>query len=168
MSGFRKYTDRVIRQSDGCCCWRQETDLEYALSHLRAGFIACVIIALFVLVYGGILNFLYRDPANMLIVAACAAVFMLISILIFSLCAHFVDSPSEIYTMYDTYIQAGEGKTSVSFHFKGAKRVTLTPKYIQLKGRLKTLRVYVPPQDMSFVKNHILSRVSGQADIVYS
>lgn len=168
MYGFRKYTDRVIKQSDGCYCWRQETDREYELSRLRAGFIACVIIALFILVYGGILSILYPDPENMLVVAACAAVFMLICILIFGLCAHFVKSPSETYIMDDTYIQTGEGKSSVLFNYKGAKKVTLTPKYIELKGRLKTVRVYVPPQDMSFVKNHILSRVSGQADIVYS
>ena len=29
------------------------------------------------------------------------------------------------------------------------------------------MRVYVSPKDMSFVRNYILSRVSGDADIVY-
>lgn len=168
MNGFRQYTDRVTLQSDGCYCWRQEIDREYELSRLKIGFYACVIIAVFILGFGAVLAVMYDDPFSMLIVAGCTAVFMLISIVVFGISAHFVDTPREGYVMADDYIMTGQGKTSVFFYFKGAKKVTLTLKYIELKGPFRTMRVYVAPEDMSFVRNHILSKVSGDAVIIYS
>lgn len=176
MSRFRQYTDRVTLQSDGCYCWRQDTERKYELSRLKTGFTACAIIAVFILAFGVFLsifngtpiNYTLNDiPASIYVFVLCAAVFMLISILVFGLSTLLVDSPGEIYTMSDTFIQTGEGQSSEYFYFKKAKKVTLTPRYIKLKGRFGTMRVYVSPKDMSFVRNYILSRVSGDADIVY-
>lgn len=180
MSRFRQYTDRVTLQSDGCYCWRQDTERKYELSRLKTGFTACTIIAVFILAFGVFLsifngtfngtpiNYTLNDiPASIYVFVLCAAVFMLISILVFGLSTLLVDSPGEIYTMCDTFIQTGEGQSSEYFYFKKAKKVTLTPRYIKLKGRFGTMRVYVSPKDMSFVRNYILSRVSGDADIVY-
>ena len=176
MSRFRQYTDRVTLQSDGCYCWRRDTDRKYELSRLKTGFTACAVIAVFILAFGVFLSIvngtLINDtlndiPAGIYVFGVCAAVFMLTSILVFGLSTLFVDSPGEIYTMSDTCIQTGEGRFSEFFYFKKAKKVTLTPGYIKLKGRFGAMRVYVSPKDMSFVRKYILSRVSGDADIVY-
>lgn len=167
MNGNRKFTERVTLQSDGSCCWRQDTDREYEFSRIKKGFAVCVTISLFIFVFGAVLATHFQDPYTMLFAAVCAAVFMLISILIFGLSALLVDSPGEIYTMSDTCIQTGEGQSSEFFYFKQVKKVTLSPKYIELKGAFRVMRVYVSPKDMYFVRNYILSRVSGDADIVY-
>ena len=136
MSRFRQYTDRVTLQSDGCYCWRQDTERKYELSRLKTGFTACAIIAVFILAFGVFLsifngtfngtpiNYTLNDiPASIYVFVLCAAVFMLISILVFGLSTLLVDSPGEIYTMSDTFIQTGEGQSSEYFYFKKAKKV---------------------------------------------
>ena len=61
----------------------------------------------------------------------------------------------------------GYGKSSVYFDFDKAKVAIFTPKYIELQGRIKKIRVYVPEEDYSFVKGYIMSRLTGDCEIRY-
>ena len=73
----------------------------------------------------------------------------------------------EIYHLTDKYIETGSGKTRAIFSFKKTKTVIVTGNYIELVGRFGGPRVYVPEQDMSFVRSYILSRVPGEAQVQY-
>ena len=127
---------------------------------------ACLGIAAFVLVFGGILAIQYDDWTSFLIVAGSDAVFLLITFVVFKLALSAKD-PQESYEMSDVYIKSGYGKSSVYFDFDKAKVAIFTPKYIELQGRIKKIRVYVPEEDYSFVKGYIMSRLTGECEIRY-
>ena len=127
---------------------------------------ACLGIAAFVLVFGGILAIQFDDWMSFLIVAGCDAVFLLITFVVFKLALSAKD-PQESYEMSDVYIKSGYGKSSVYFDFDKAKVAIFTPKYIELQGRIKKIRVYVPEEDYSFVKGYIMSRLTGECEIRY-
>ena len=164
----RNYTNRVTSESDGSWSWRAETEKSYELQNLGLGFKACILIAVLMLLLGGVFSMQVRDPSAFLPVAGSIAVFLVIAVVIFGLAARLLNSSYEVYLMEDTFIRSGTGKASVYFSYKGARKVILTPGYIELKGRIKRLRAYVPAEDMSFVRNYILSRVPGDAEIIYS
>ena len=73
----------------------------------------------------------------------------------------------EIYHLTDEYIETGSGKTRALFSFKRTRKVIVTRKYMELRGRFGGPRVYAPEEDMSFVRSYILSRVPGEAQIRY-
>ena len=127
---------------------------------------ACLGIAAFVLVFGGILAIQYDDWTSFLIVAGSDAVFLLITFVVFKF-AFLPKDPKESYEMSDIFVKSGYGKSSVYFDFDKAKVAIFTPKYIELQGRIKKIRVYVPEEDYSFVKGYIMSRLTGDCEIRY-
>ena len=127
---------------------------------------ACLGIAAFVLVFGGILAIQFDDWLSFLIVAGCDAVFLLITFVVFKF-AFLPKDPKESYEMSDIFVKSGYGKSSVYFDFDKAKVAIFTPKYIELQGRIKKIRVYVPEEDYSFVKGYIMSRLTGDCEIRY-
>ncbi len=71
----------------------------------------------------------------------------------------------QTYLMTDSYIQAGSGKTTSVFSYKGIKVFIIRKTYLQLKGRFRRFKIFVAQEDMSFVKNYIMGRLPGDADI---
>ena len=118
---------KITRNSFGFYTWRCSIDVDYYRKGMGMGVKACLGIAAFVLVFGGILAIQYDDWTSFL----------------------------------------GYGKSSVYFDFDKAKVAIFTPKYIELQGRIKKIRVYVPEEDYSFVKGYIMSRLTGDCEIRY-
>ena len=108
----------------------------------------------------------YDDWTSFLIVAGSDAVFLLITFVAFKF-AFLPKDPKENYEMSDIFVKSGYGKSSVYFDFDKAKVAIFTPKYIELQGRIKKIRVYVPEEDYSFVKGYIMSRLTGDCEIRY-
>lgn len=167
MSGFYNYGNHLTRQEDGTWCWRCSTGVDYYMRSIRYAVIACVIIGIFVLVFGAILAIPNQDWEVMAIFAGCDAVFALITFVVCWIFSRNVSDPKEIYELHEDYVRSGSGRSSIYFEFSKAKEVVFTEKYIELKGKLTSLRVYVPEEDMSFVKNHIMSQLPGDAEIRY-
>ena len=141
-------------------------DVGYYRQGMGAGIYACLGIAAFILVFGGIMAIKFDDWTNFLIVAGSDAVFLLITFVVFRLALSAKD-PQESYEMSDIFVKSGYGKSSVYFHFDKAKVAIFTPKYIELQGRIKKIRVYVPEEDYSFVKGYIMNRLTGECEIRY-
>ena len=127
----------------------------------------CGAIAAFILAFGGFLAVMNRDLMSFAIVAACVAAFLLISFFICRVLNKLPGTMREIYHLTNEYIETGSGKTRAIFSFKKTRRVIVTSKYIELIGSFGGPRVYVPEQDMSFVRGYILSRVPGEAQVQY-
>ena len=157
---------KISRNSYGFYIWRCSIDLDYYRRGMGMGVKACLGIAAFVLVFGGILAIQFDDWMSFLIVAGCDAVFLLITFVAFKF-ALLPNDPKESYEMSDIFVKSGYGKSSVYFHFDKAKVAIFTPKYIELQGRIKKIRVYVPEEDYSFVKGYIMSRLTGECEIRY-
>ena len=141
-------------------------DVSYYRQGMGAGIYACLGIAAFILVFGGIIAIKFDDWTNFLIVAGSDAVFLLITFVVFRLALSAKD-PQESYEMSDVYVKSGYGKSSVYFDFDKARVAIFTAKYIDLQRGIKKIRVYVPEEDYSFVKGFIMSRLTGECEIRY-
>ena len=137
---------KITRNSYGFYTWRCSMDVDYYRKGMGMGIKACLGIAAFILVFGGIMAIQFDDWMYFLIVAGCDAVFLLIMFVVFKL-ALSAEDPQESYEMSDIFVKSGYGKSSVYFHFDKAKVAIFTPKYIELQGRIKKIRVYVPEED---------------------
>ena len=67
--------------------------------------------------------------------------------------------------MNDEYVKPGYGKSSIYSEFKKIKKMIVTPGYIELIGNLTTNRIYVPAEDMDFVRSYIMQRLPADAEI---
>ena len=73
-------------------------DVDYYREGMGAGIMACLGIAVFILVFGGIMTIKFNDWTNFLIVAGSDAVFLLITFVVFKLALSAKD-PQESYEM---------------------------------------------------------------------
>ena len=108
----------------------------------------------------------FHDWTNLLIVAGCDAVFLLITFAVFKL-ALSAEDPQESYEMSDIYVKVGYGRSSVYFDYDKAKVAIFTPKYIELQNGIKKTRVFVPEEDYDFVKRYIMNHLTGECEIRY-
>ena len=72
------------------------------------------------MVFGAIMAVQFHDWTNLLIVAGCDAVFLLITFAVFKL-ALSAEDPQESYEMSDIYVKVGYGRSSVYFDYDKAK-----------------------------------------------
>ena len=160
------YPVKISQQQDGAYQWSCPIEVEYHRKSMLPGLYACIGIAFFLLIYGGVLSYSYHDLKSFLIVAGCTAVFLLISFLVFGL-AFSATEPHESYEMREEYVKSGYGKSSVYFTFKKAKVIVLGGKYIELHGKMKHMRIYIPEEDYDFVRWFIQARIPTECEIRY-
>ena len=158
-----EYPDRVTLQPDGSYRWKCVVSKEYERKSYRLTMIICGWIAVFVLALGVVFSLMFQDPGELAIVAACVAVFLLISLLICKGLDMLPGQISEIYHLTDTYIQTGSGKTKAIFSFKRTKDVIIFSNFIALRGKFGGPDVFVPDGDMDLVKDFITKRVPAEA-----
>ncbi len=159
-------SETITKQPNGSYTWSCPIEKDYYNKGMGIGLKACIGIAVFLLLFGGAISWQYRDFQSFLIVAGCAAVYLLITFAAFGL-AFSVKDPWECYEMTETYVKSGSGKSSVYFDYEKARIAVFARKYIELHGKIQKIRVYVPEKDFSFVKGYIQSRISGDCDMRY-
>ena len=93
------------------------------------------------------------------------AVFLLIAFLICFGLYRLPGNVGEIYRLTEEYIITGSGKTRAIFEFNRTKVMIVTDEYIELRGRFGGPRIYVPQEDMPFIRSHIACRIPGTAEI---
>lgn len=160
------YPGKIKQQPNGTYSWSCPIEAEYHRSSIRPGLYACIGIAIFLLIFGGILAYQYHDIKDFLIVAGCVAVFLLISFLVFGLAFSATD-PHESYEMTEDFVKSGYGRSSVYFDFKKVKELVLSGKYIELHGKTKRMRIYIPEEDFNFVRGYIQARIPMECEIRY-
>ena len=121
---------KIKQQPNGVFTWSCPIEVEYHRNSMRPGLYACIGIA----------------------------VFLLISFLIFGLAFSATD-PHESYEMGEDFVKSGYGRSSVYFDLKKVKTIVLGGKYIELWGKTKHMRIYIPEEDFDFVKGYIQGRV---------
>ena len=77
------------------------------------------------------------------------------------------EDPHEQYEMTETYVKSGYSKAAVYSDFRKTSEVIVTGKYLEMIGDHRYNRIYVPSEDMDFVREFILERVPGDAVIRY-
>ena len=150
------YLIKIKKDSNGFYTWSCSMDVEYYKKGMWMGIKACL----------GIMAVQFHDWTNLLIVAGCDAVFLLITFAVFKL-ALSAEDPQESYEMSDIYVKVGYGRSSVYFDYDKAKVAIFTPKYIELQNGIKKTRVFVPEEDYDFVKRYIMNHLTGECEIRY-
>ena len=69
--------------------------------------------------------------------------------------------------MTEDFVKSGYGRSSVYFDFKKVRVMVLSAKYIELHGKTKRMRIYVPEEDYNFVRSYIQSRVPMESEVRY-
>ena len=75
--------------------------------------------------------------------------------------------PKETYEISEVYVKTGYGRSSVYMDFDKVRAVLFTPKYIELWGKTRKMRVYVPPEDSDFIKDFIHHHLPPGCDLRY-
>lgn len=164
---YHEYPPRVMLQEDGAYRWRCATDVAYERKNLRTGLIACVGIAVGIVVFGVIMSVMHHTWEFMGVILGCTAVFLAISLVIFLGISHVMTDPQEIYEMREELVMFGSGKRSAYASYDAVRRVVVMSRCMDLKCRISTIRIYMPEEDAAFVKSYILTRVNPVAEIVY-
>ena len=97
---------KITKNSNGFYTWSCSMDVGYYRKGMWMGIKACLGIAAFILVFGAIMAIQFHDWTNLLIVAGCDAVFLLITFVVFKL-ALSAEDPHESYEMSDIYVKSG-------------------------------------------------------------
>ena len=155
-------TDRVTLQPNGLYSWYGNMDNTYYRNEQYKGL---KLMAGILLTIMAVLAVALQSLEYMLLVAGIFGFVFLLTLLIINLTVRGEGVTRELYTMCDEWIKAGSGKSSSFFTFSKARQVTFLPRYVELRGRVKTLRVYVPAEDMPFVHDYIRSRLLPGTDI---
>lgn len=160
------YPLKISQQPDGTYTWTCSIEADYYRNSMRPGLYACIGIAVFLLIFGGVISYSDRDLKSFLIVAGCTGVFLLITFAVFGL-AFSAKDPQESYEMGEDFVKSGYGKSSVWFDFRKVKTIVLGKKYLELQGKTKRMRIYVPEEDYDFVRGFIQGRVPMECDVRY-
>ena len=165
---LKKIPDRVTRQPDGTYLWSGVTDRKVELEGQQIALRIFEGIAAVVLFIGLFLT-VRNDYGwkGVLITFGSAAGILLITIGVI----HGENSmPGErrcTYWMSESAIRNGTGLRAATYIFQDTKKIIIGRTYIEMRARFGAFRVYVPEEDMSFVRNYIMSRIPGDADVEY-
>ncbi len=157
--------NRIIQDPDGSYRWDCPIETEYhrrsGQSSLWATPFLCAVVAIIVLIttHGT------ADTGNNICIAFLVIGVILVIALPLILLWNSAGDPHEQYYMNEIYVKSGYGKSSIYSEFKKTKEVTITEKYIEMSGKYRTNRIYVPPDDMEFVREFIQERLPNDTVI---
>ena len=155
--------DRVEKQPDGSYHWSCSIDKEFHMRSVRAGYFGLAFVIGFVLLLGAFLTFSGKDNDFALVLIPAAVV--LITALPLLILSGNAKDPHQRYDMNEEYVKSGYGQAARFTYFKQAKEVTVAGNYIEFAGKFRNNRIYIPREDMEFVKEFILSRIPEDAVI---
>ena len=160
-----EYPERVTLQPNGSFRWNCPIEKEYERRAYRHTLYFCGGLAAFLLVFGTVLSVMYEQ--SVLIPVLSTGGIMLIVLLLCFILDRLPGTMTEDYILTDKYIHTGHGKSGAYFDFRRTKEAVFNNRYIELRGPFGGPRVYVPEEDMPLVRDFILSRLPGDAEIRY-
>ena len=111
---IRSYPENVTRQPNGAYTWRCPIEVEFYRKSISPGLYVCIAMALILLITGGAIAYHEDELEIFLILAGCAAVFLLIALVAFGV-ALSAKNPHERYLMTEGFIRAGTGRAAVVY-----------------------------------------------------
>ena len=152
--------DKITQEPDGSFRWDCPIEREYHQRAGRQGLAGVLILCAFVFIVSLAVSHGtdFRTPlivTGVILVTALPLLYFWNS----------AEDPHEQYMMTEEYVKSGYGKGALFSEFKKTKDVTVTAKYIELAGKHRNNRIYVPPEDMDFVRDFILERLPDDAVI---
>ena len=154
--------DRMSQGPDGSYHWDCSIDIEYHRKTGRKGLLGILVLCAFVFVLFLAISHGEDFRNDIWIPLLVIGVILVIALPLIFLWNSAGD-PHERYEMTEEYVKSGYGKSSIYSQFRKIKEVLVTPRYIEMSGDCKTNRIYVPAEDMDFVREFILERIPDDA-----
>lgn len=149
---------RIRQEPDGSYHWDCSIDKEYHRKAGRQGVWAVLIVCAVVFI-----TFLIATRGSDLLGDLWEPLLVISVILAITLPLLFLwyaaPDPHEQYVMTEDYVKSGYGQGSIYSEFRRTGGVTITEKYIELTGKYRDNRIYVPSEDMEFIREFILKRL---------
>lgn len=164
---LQQYSNQVTCMPNGVYRWRSNVDRSYYFSKIMLGFKVCSCISLVILAVGLGLYLFSRSTSLLIILLSCAIGFFALSALIFGLTAVISSNPGELFELAETYVKTGSGRYATWFMFEQTKKLIITRRYLELRGRFSVMRVYAPEEDMALVRDFIRRRMPDEAEITF-
>ena len=156
--------DRITKRPNGNYQWDCPIDKDYHRESGRKGLLGVLILCVAVFSIFLFVSHGNESRDDLWIPLLVIGVILAVTLLLLSLWNSAGD-PHERYEMCDDYVRSGYGKSSIYSVFKKTGEVVITEKYIEMIGKYPNNRIYVPPEDMDFVREYILDRIPDNAVI---
>ena len=154
-----------MQSENGIYHWTGTFDKEYEAKQYRIVWITVGITCLFLIIFGGFLCIPVGDYGMFAaFLLPCLAV-LIITFLVIEFFKRSKAGSSRGYSMSDESIWMGYGRGRADFFFHSAKHVIFTKTYIEPVQKIGGFRIYVPEEDMPFVKNYVRSRLPYDCEI---
>ena len=166
MAERTEYTPRVTKGPDGVWRWIYVISRKQHRHALRITMTVVGAVAVFLIVMAAVTD---RDMmwVTALSGAAATAVAGLVCLLFDRLAKDGVRQPFELSEDWVRWV--GTGRTDFRYSWGSIRRVRILPSedIIEVRQLLGVMQVYVPREDFSLVRDLILSRIPGTADVEY-
>lgn len=149
---------RITLGPDKSYHWDCPVDKDFHQKSGRQGLWAVVFICAFVFILFLIINHGPGTGNDLWIPLLVIAVILVISLPLLLLW-NSADDPHEQYVLTEDGVKSGYGKSTIYTDFKNTREVAVTSRYIELSGKYRKNRIYVPTEDMAFVRDFILKRL---------
>lgn len=149
---------RVTQESDGSYQWDCSIDRDYHQESGRQGIWAVLFLCAFILIVFLIMTHGTGAQGDFWIPLLVIGVILGVSLPLLFLWNSAPD-PHEQYVLTEDNVKSGYGQEAIYSDFKKTKEVLITAKYIEMIGKYRNNRIYVPPEDMDFVRDFILERL---------
>ena len=156
--------DRVTKDASGIYCWSCSIDRDFHQKAAEQGKTACIIAFSVLALVAGMFAVMTRSSEMLWLSLLIIGGVLGLSLLLFRLYAS-AEDPHEQYQMTEEYVRSGYGRSAVYSDFDKTTSATFSPRYIELTRKGKAHRIYVPAEDMAFVRDYILSRLPAETDI---
>ncbi|MDO5132581.1 MAG: hypothetical protein Q4D81_06330 [Eubacteriales bacterium] len=159
--------DRVTKYPNGSYQWSCRIDTDYHRRSAVRGILGCAFLVAFILILYALMPSKPGISKELWVPMIPIGVILLIAAPLLYLQYSAAD-PHEQYVMEEDYIQSGYGKGAVLSNYKKTKEMIVAPDYLELIGEFRTNRIYVPAEDMDFVREYIAERLPETALISYT
>ena len=155
---------KIMQTSDGSYHWDCSIDRDYHRKFGKEGLIGILVLCVAVFVIYLIIPAGPDGHKDLWIPLLVIGVILVIALPLLYFW-NSAEDPHEQYEMTETYVKSGYAKGAVFSEFNKTTEVVITERYLEMIGKYKDNRIYVPSEDMDFVREFILERVPGDAVI---
>ena len=156
---------KITALPDGSYGWSCSIDADYHRQSTKNSIGFCLVFAAVVLVVSGFIALLHQSLEAFWIPVLVIAVIAVLAFPLFFLQMG-ASSPQEQYLLTPEYVKSGYGKSAVFSRFDRTDVLVLKEHFIELKGKYGENRIYIPAEDMEFVKAYILERIPKNTIII--
>ena len=159
--------NRVMMTGNGSYQWSCPVEREYARAQYRSVIIITIIVVSLVsaagLAFGAFLSITFMLTFLLPVFGAIIAVIIIILLIV----GRNSRNKVQRYEMNDRYVGLMNVKNPVLYYYDRIQEIVVNQDYLELHGKIRTSRVYIPHEDFTFVRDYILQHTLGRAQVRY-